>query len=276
MLEVNHIYEGDCLELMAGIADESVDAVICDLPYQVLHKDNPNAQWDRMIPFEPLWAHYERIIKPRGVIVLFGQGMFTSDLMQSNRKLWRYNLIWYKGRGTGFLNANRMPMRCHEDICVFYKQLPVYNPQMGIGEPNHSQGRCEQPRTNSCYGKFKTGRTYDYDKQIRKVAPTRPNEKFPQSIIYIQKEHETTVYHPTQKPVDLLRYLIRTYTNSGGVILDNTMGSGTTCVAAIMEKRRYIGIEKDPKYFAVAEKRIKEAGRWMTLDFEETDRNRSL
>ena len=269
MLEVNHIYEGDCLDLMAGIADESVDAVICDLPYQVLHKDNPNAQWDRMIPFEPLWAHYERIIKPRGVIVLFGQGMFTSDLMQSNRKLWRYNLIWYKGRGTGFLNANRMPMRCHEDICVFYKQLPVYNPQMGIGEPNHSQGRCEKPRTNSCYGKFKTGRTYDYDKQIRKVAPTRPNEKFPQSIIYIQKEHETTVYHPTQKPVDLLRYLIRTYTNSGGVILDNTMGSGTTCVAAIMEKRRYIGIEKDPKYFAVAEKRIKEARRWMTLDFEE-------
>lgn len=276
MLEVNHIYKGDCLELMAGIADESVDAVICDLPYQVLHKDNPNAQWDRMIPFEPLWAHYERIIKPRGVIVLFGQGMFTSDLMQSNRKLWRYNLIWYKGRGTGFLNANRMPMRCHEDICVFYKQLPVYNPQMGIGEPNHSQGRCEHPRTNSCYGKFKTGRTYDYDKQIRKVAPTRPNEKFPQSIIYIQKEHETTVYHPTQKPVDLLRYLIRTYTNSGGVILDNTMGSGTTCVAAIMEKRRYIGIEKDPKYFAVAEKRIKEAGMWLTLDFEETDRNRSL
>ena len=269
MLEVNHIYEGDCLELMAGIADESVDAVICDLPYQVLHKDNPNAQWDRMIPFEPLWAHYERIIKPRGVIVLFGQGMFTSDLMQSNRKLWRYNLIWYKGRGTGFLNANRMPMRCHEDICVFYKQLPVYNPQMGIGEPNHSQGRCEKPRTNSCYGKFKTGRTYDYDKQIKKVAPTRPNEKFPQSIIHIQKEHETTVYHPTQKPVDLLRYLIRTYTNSGGVILDNTMGSGTTCVAAVIEKRQYIGIEKDPKYFAIAEKRIKEAGRQMTLDFEE-------
>lgn len=216
MLEANHIYQGDCLELMAEIADESIDAIICDLPYQVLHKDNPNAQWDRMIPFEPLWAHYERIIKPRGVIALFGQGMFTSDLMQSNRKLWRYNLIWDKGRGTGFLNANRMPMRCHEDICIFYKQLPVYNPQMGIGEPNHSQGKLEHPRTNNCYGQFKTGRTYDYDKQIKKVAPTRPNEKFPQSIIHIQKEHETTVYHPTQKPVDLLRYLIRTYTNSGG------------------------------------------------------------
>ena len=269
MLEANHIYQGDCLELMAEIADESIDAIICDLPYQVLHKDNPNAQWDRMIPFEPLWAHYERIIKPRGVIALFGQGMFTSDLMQSNRKLWRYNLIWDKGRGTGFLNANRMPMRCHEDICIFYKQLPVYNPQMGIGEPNHSQGKLEHQRTNNCYGQFKTGRTYDYDKQIKKVAPTRPNEKFPQSIIHIQKEHETTVYHPTQKPVDLLRYLIRTYTNSGGVILDNTMGSGTTCVAAVIEKRQYIGIEKDPKYFAIAEKRIKEAGRQMTLDFEE-------
>ena len=173
MLEANHIYQGDCLELMAEIADESIDAIICDLPYQVLHKDNPNAQWDRMIPFEPLWTHYERIIKPRGVIALFGQGMFTSDLMQSNRKLWRYNLIWDKGRGTGFLNANRMPMRCHEDICIFYKQLPVYNPQMGIGKPNHSQGKLEHPRTNNCYGQFKTGRTYDYDKQIKKVAPTR-------------------------------------------------------------------------------------------------------
>ena len=256
-IEPNNIYLGDCLDVMTGIADESIDAIICDLPYQVLHKDNPNAQWDRIIPFQPLWAQYERIIKPNGAIILFAQGMFTSDLMQSNRKLWRYNLIWDKGRGTGFLNANRMPMRCHEDICVFYKQLPVYNPQMGIGEPNHSQGKLEHPRTNNCYGQFKTGRTYDYDKQIRKVAPTRPNEKFPQSIIHIQKEHETTVFHPTQKPVDLLRYLIRTYSQMGGVILDNTMGSGTTCVAAIMEKRQYIGIEKDPKYFKVAEKRIK-------------------
>ena len=267
-VEPNNIYLGDCLDLMTGIADESIDAIICDLPYQVLHKDNPNAQWDRMIPFQPLWAQYERIIKSNGAIILFAQGMFTSDLMQSNRKLWRYNLIWDKGRGTGFLNANRMPMRCHEDICVFYKQLPVYNPQMGIGEPNHSQGKLEHPRTNNCYGQFKTGRTYDYDKQIRKVAPTRPNEKFPQSIIHIQKEHETTVFHPTQKPVDLLRYLIRTYSQMGGVILDNTMGSGTTCVAAIMEKRQYIGIEKDPKYFKVAKKRIREASRQLTLDFE--------
>ena len=216
MIEPNHLYMGDCLDLMGGVADESVDAIICDLPYQVLHKGNPHAQWDRMLPFEPLWAHYERIIKPKGVILLFGQGMFTSDLMQSNRKMWRYNLIWDKGRTTGFLNANRMPMRSHEDICVFYKSLPVYNPQMSIGEPNHSQGRLEHPRTNHCYGQFKTGRTYDYDKQIRKVAPTRPNEKFPQSIIRIAKEHETTVYHPTQKPVNLLRYLIRTYTNEGG------------------------------------------------------------
>ena len=215
-VEPNNIYLGDCLDVMTGIADESIDAIICDLPYQVLHKDNPNAQWDRIIPFQPLWAQYERIIKPNGAIILFAQGMFTSDLMQSNRKLWRYNLIWDKGRGTGFLNANRMPMRCHEDICVFYKQLPVYNPQMGIGEPNHSQGKLEHPRTNNCYGQFKTGRTYDYDKQIRKVAPTRPNEKFPQSIIHIQKEHETTVFHPTQKPVDLLRYLIRTYSQMGG------------------------------------------------------------
>lgn len=216
MMELNKVYWGDCLELMPQIADKSIDMICCDLPYEVLHKDNPHAQWDRMIPLAPLWEQYRRIVKDNGAIVLFAQGMFTAQLMMSQPKLWRYNLVWDKMRVTGFLNANRMPMRCHEDICVFYKQLPVYHPQMESGQPNHSQGMGLHKETNNCYGKYKTGRTYDYDKQIRKVAPTRPNEKFPRSIVRIRKEHETKVWHPTQKPVELLRWLIRTYTDAGG------------------------------------------------------------
>ena len=140
MLELNKLILGDCLEKMNDIPGGSVDMICTDLPYEVLHKNNPHAQWDRIIPFEPLWEQYERIIKDNGAIVLFAQGMFTAQLMMSNPKLWRYNLIWDKCRVTGFLNANRMPMRCHEDICVFYKSLPTYNPQMEEGKPNHSQG----------------------------------------------------------------------------------------------------------------------------------------
>lgn len=259
MIELDKIYNEDCLEGMKRIDDASVDCIICDLPYEVLHKNNPNAQWDRMIPLEPLWQQYERVIKENGAILLFCQGMFTAQLMMLRPKLWRYNLVWDKCRATGFLNANRMPLRCHEDIAVFYKKLPVYNPQMSIGEPSHPHGNGKHKETNNCYGKYKSGRTYDYDKKsVRKVSPTRPGEKFPMSIIRIKKEHETTVLHPTQKPVDLIRYLIRTYTNVGGVVLDNTIGSGTTAIACIREKRRYIGFELNKEYFDKAVKRIKD------------------
>jgi DNA modification methylase len=247
MLELNKIYLGDCLDIMPKIADKSVDMVLCDLPYQILNKNNPNAQWDRIIPFEPLWEQYNRIIKDNGAIVLFAQGMFTAQLMMSNPKLWRYNLIWSKGRVTGFLNANRMPMRCHEDICVFYKSLPTYNPQMEKSEPhqrNHGKGNNESP-TNRCYGNFVSTPTVISD------------EKFPKSIIEVKSEHKKgEFYHPTQKPVNLLRYLIRTYTNEDDVVLDNTMGSGSTIVAAIKENRQYIGIEKDEHYFEIANERI--------------------
>lgn len=256
MIELDNIYNMDCLEGMKQIPDGSIDAIICDLPYEVLHKNNPNAQWDRLIPFAPLWEQYERVIKGNGAILLFCQGMFTAQLMMSNPKLWRYNLIWDKCRSTGFLNANRMPLRCHEDIAVFYKSLPKYNPQMTIGEPSHPQGNGKHKETNNCYGKYKSGRTYDYDKQIKKVGPTRPGEKFPQSIIRIKKEHETTVLHPTQKPVELLRYLIRTYTDKGQVILDNCMGSGTTAVAALLEHRHYVGFELNKEYYDKAVERI--------------------
>ena len=264
-MEKDRIYKGDCLELMKEIPDGSIDCIICDLPYNVLHKDNPNAQWDRLIPFKPLWQQYERVIKDNGAIILFAQGLFTAKLILSNEKLYRYSLVWDKGLTTGFLNANRMPLRCHEDICVFYKTLPTYNPQMEIGNPNHSQGNGKHKETNNCYGQYKQGRAYDYDKGIKKVEPTRPNEKFPKSIIRIRKEHERKVLHPTQKPVDLIRYLIRTYTNEGDTVLDNCIGSGTTAIAAIKEKRHFIGIEKNEEYFEKANKRVKEEQKQLTL-----------
>lgn len=256
-MELDKIYNEDCLVGMTRIPDKSIDCIICDLPYQVLNKNNPHAQWDRMIPFEPLWEQYERIIKDNGAIILFAQGMFTAHLMMSNPKLWRYNLVWDKCRVTGFLNANRMPLRCHEDICVFYKSLPIYNPQLSDGEPNHPQGNGKHRHTNQCYGEY--GKDY-HDRvyeSVPRVASTVPEgKKLPRSIISIKREHESTTMHPTQKPVVLIQWLIRTYTNKGGVILDNCMGSGTTAIAAIREHRHFIGFELDAEYYQKAYERI--------------------
>lgn len=260
MIDLDKIYFEDCLEGMKRIPDMSIDAIICDLPYEVLHKNNPYAQWDRIIPFEPLWEQYLRITKQNAAIVLFCQGMFTAQLMMSQPKLWRYNLVWDKKRVTGFLNANRMPLRCHEDIAVFYNSLPTYNPQMEIGLPSHPQGNGIHKDTNSCYGKHSNsprdyeGRTYE---RVKRVAQTNnEGEKFPRSIISIKKEHGSTVLHPTQKPVELLQYLIRTYSNEGDTILDNCMGSGTTAIAALRENRHFIGFENNAEYFEKASKRI--------------------
>ena len=245
MIELNKIYNADCLEAMKDIPDGSVDAIITDLPYSVLNKSNPNAQWDNIIPFEPLWEQYERVIKDNGAIVLFAQGMFTAKLMMSNEKLWRYNLIWKKGdRISGFLNAKRMPMRNHEDICVFYKSLPTYNPQMEWGEKSHPRGDGNHKHTQRCYGEFK---------DLPLTEPT--NWKFPKSIINIDRDYDK-ILHPTQKPVELIRYLIRTYTNEGDTVLDSCCGSGTTAIAAIREKRNWICIEKSEEYFNIAKKRI--------------------
>ena len=241
------LIKGDCLEEMQRIPDKSIDMILCDLPYGVLNKNNPNAQWDREIPFDKLWEAYERVIKDNGAIVLFAQGMFTAKLMLSNPKLWRYNLIWDKiNRPTGFLNANRCPLRIHEDILVFYKKQPIYNPQFSIGEKSHSRGKCGNGvggGKNRCYGEFK---------QTEAVIT---NEKYPNSIIRIGKEHKN-FYHPTQKPVQLLEYLIKTYSNEEGVILDNTMGSGSTGIACINTNRKFIGIEMNKEYFEIAKKRI--------------------
>ena len=246
----SYIKQGDCLKLMNELPDKSIDMILCDLPYGVLNKGNANAKWDSVIPFDALWASYNRIIKDNGAIVLFGSGLFTADLMLSNRKMWRYNLIWKKGeRVSGFLNANRMPLRNHEDIAVFYKKLPVFHPQMVKCEPhqrNHGRGNLAGRTNNNCYGSF------------LEVQSVISDEKFPKSVIDIQPEHKEFL-HPSQKPVELLEWLIKSYTEPGEVVLDNCMGSGSTCVAAMNCGRAYVGFELEPKYFDIAKRRIADA-----------------
>ncbi len=235
---------------MKNIPDKSVDMVLTDLPYGVLNKQNKNAKWDCQIDLPLLWNEYSRLIKDNGAILLFGSGMFTADLMKSNSKLWKYNLIWDKVAKTGFLNAKKMPLRQHEDIVVFYKKLPTYNPQMTKCEPhkrNHSKGNMLNPMKNSCYGEFVETPTIISD------------EKYPTSIISISKEHcNGKFFHPTQKPVKLLEWLIKTYTNENEIVLDNTMGSGSAGVACKNTNRRFIGIELEKKYYDIAVKRLSE------------------
>ena len=243
------LLQGDCLDLMKQIPDGSVDMICTDPPYAVLNKGNKNAQWDIEIPMGPLWAQFLRVSKENAAIVLFGQGMYTAKLMMSQPKLWKYNLVWCKGtRVTGFLNANRMPLRNHEDICVFYRKQPTYNPQMEKrpqGDVVHSRGKLENPITNNCYGKRV------------EFQSTQREDRFPRSVLTFLPPHKG-FHHPTEKPVDLCRWLIRTYTNPGEVVLDCAMGSGTTGVAAVLESRRFIGVEKEQKYHAIAERRIAE------------------
>ena len=256
-IELDKIYCEDCLEGMRRIADGAVDCIITDLPYGVLNEQSEGGSWDSIIPLEPMWEQFKRVTKPNAAIVLFCQGMFTAKLMMSQPKMWRYNLIWKKGdRCSGFLNASRMPLRNHEDIAVFYDKLPTYNPQMRQGFPNHKRGRPSGTLKNGCYGKF------DPFAKSEVIS----TEKFPLSVIDIEKEHDVRKYvHPTQKPVDLLRYLILTYSNEGDTILDATIGSGTTAVAALMEKRHFIGFETNKEYFDIAQRRIDEIRRQPTL-----------
>lgn len=242
--------QGDCLCELPKLKDGSVDLILTDLPYGVLNKGNKNAQWDCQIPLDPLWEQFWRVLKPNGACVLFSQGMFTANLMVSQPRNWRYNLIWDKCRASGFLNSKKMPLRNHEDICVFYRELPTYNPQMVKAEPgkeSHTRGKAQKEgaKTNQCYGSF--GAVEDGDLSM----------KYPGSIMKFPRPH-CTGNHPTEKSVDLCRWLIRTYTNEEETVLDATMGSGTTMVAAALENRNGIGIELEQKYFDVATKRVNE------------------
>lgn len=228
---------GDCLELMQGIEDKSIDMILCDLPY-----GTTACKWDVIIPFEPLWKQYERIIKDNGAIVLTASQPFTSALVMSNVKLYKYDWVWNKKKATGHLLAKKQPLRLKEDILIFYKQQPTYNPQLTIGEPYKSN-----PRRNNKEGVYTV---------VGESRNDNDGFRFPKNII--EFSFEFSPLHPTQKPVALFEYLIKTYTNEGDTVLDNCMGSGTTGVACKNINRNFIGIEKEEKYFKIAEKRINE------------------
>lgn len=235
------LYNADCFDILPKIETGSVDMVLCDLPYGVTNNEK-----DKALDLQRLWPEYKRIVKENGCIALFAQGMFYVDLIDSNREMFRYDLVWDKEHTTGFLNANRMPLRRHEQIAIFYSKLPTYNPQMVAGKPNHDQGtkRYLEGRTNQNYGKF------------NEVATKLDGMKHPTSILAFRKPHPSVAFHRTEKPVPLLEWLIRTYTNESETVLDNCMGSGTTGIACVRTNRNFIGIEMDPKYYDIAKMRI--------------------
>ncbi|MCK4106262.1 DNA-methyltransferase [Acinetobacter radioresistens] len=234
------LMHGDCLERMKEIESGSVDMILCDLPY-----GTTCCSWDAVIPFEPLWAEYKRVIKENGAIVLFSAQPFTAMLIASNLKMYRYEWIYEKPSAKGFMNANIQPLRAHENIEVFYKRKPTYNP---IKTKGHNRQRAKR-RDIGCEAYGKTLKLNEYDS----------TERFPRSVQVFSADTQNSSLHPTQKPVALCEYLIRTYTHAGETVLDNCMGSGSTGVACINTDRGFIGIEKEQKYFDIAQQRIMEA-----------------
>lgn len=239
-MNIDEVYNDDCLIGMKKIDNKSIDMILCDLPY-----GTTQCKWDTVIPFEPLWEQYKRIIKDSGAIVLTGSEPFTSLLIVSNLQMFKYNWIWQKSKSTGFFDCKKRPLNDHETVSVFYKKLPVYNPQMTIADKIYKRGYVKRNKSE-CYGGEKNF--------VQKDSGMR----YPKRIIAIGNANTREVVHPTQKPVALFEYLIKTYTNPGEIVLDNCIGSGTTAVAAINTGRHYIGFEKDHSYFNIAINRIKE------------------
>lgn len=234
---IKHLYNGDCLEIMKEISDKSIDMILCDLPYGTTRN-----KWDSVISLNELWKQYERIIKDNGAIVLFSQMPFTAELVCSNLKLFRYEWIWNKNKGTGFLNAKKAPLKIHENILVFYKKSPVYNPQMRKGFKPYEVVNGGKSKN---YGAYKT-----------KILTKNNGNRYP--VDFIEFSRDTNKLHPTQKPVALLEYFIKTYTNEGDTVLDNCMGSGSTGVACVNTGRDFIGIELNIDYYNIAKNRIAE------------------
>jgi len=246
----NSIFEVDCLNVMSRFPPKSIDLVLCDLPYGTTQN-----KWDSVIDLHLLWKEYKRIIKPNGAIILTSQGVFTAKLILSNESWFKYKMVWEKSKSTNFLNSKKQPLRKHEDVCVFYEKQPTYNPQMRNGSPYDKGVRKNQ--LSGSYG--------DFD-----PCHVKSNgDRYPHDIIYFktaESETERTVWHPTQKPVELGRYLIRTYSNPGDLVLDNAFGSGSFILAAHLENRMYCGIEKNEEvhlfkknsidYIEVAKERI--------------------
>ena len=239
------LYHGGCLEIMLTLPDKSIDMILADLPYQMTQ-----LKWDTIIPFEGLWREYKRVIKDNGAIVLFASQPFTSALVMSNPDDFRYELIWDKGRGSNPLLAKKMPMRGHENMLVFYKHLPTYNPQFEEGRPYKAPRTGGRNSRNTIIGNAKDNKDFRQE--------DNNGYRYPLSIIKASI-HNGSKLHPTQKPVELMEYLIRTYTSESETVLDNVMGSGTTGVACIKTNRNFIGIEKAESYFKIAQQRIAEA-----------------
>lgn len=233
------LLNGDCLELMKNIPNKSIDLILCDLPYGTTQN-----KWDTVISLDELWKQYSRIIKDNGAILLFGDEPFSSCLRNSNTKLYRYDWYWIKSNSTGFMNAKKMPMKQVETISVFYKHLPTYNPQ-GLIE-------LEKPVVSK-----NGGNKTCYQKEA--YVGTKKYTNYPRNVLTITSEPKVGRLHPSQKPIELLEYLIKTYTNEGDTVLDNCMGSGSTGVACINTNRDFIGIELDENYFNVAKERIEAA-----------------
>lgn len=232
----NKVIQGDCLEVMKDIPDKSIDMILCDLPY-----GTTACKWDTIIPFEPLWEQYKRIIKDNGAIVLTASQPFTSALVMSNPDMFKYALVWEKDRPTGLFTAKSQPMKYHEDILVFSLGKTIYNPQMWEGVPSHSMGKA-------------LTKSNHYGDTLFSAKHTG-NMKFPKSILKFPRPHPPI--HPTQKPAALFEYLIKTYTNEGDLVLDNCAGSGTTGLACKNLNRNFILIEKEPEYIKVIEERLK-------------------
>jgi site-specific DNA-methyltransferase (adenine-specific) len=231
----------DCFDVFPFIEDKSIDAIICDLPY-----GTTACKWDSVLPFEKLWEHYNRVIKDNGVIILFGREPFSSKVRLSNEDNYRYDWIWEKSKATNFLFAKQMPLIAHEDIMIFYKKLPTYNPQKTKGKP-YNKG-FEKRNEIEAVGKIGNGN----------LIINESGDRNPRSVIYFRTAESEGKLHPTQKPIELIEYLVKTYTNEGDMVLDNCMGSGTTNLACIKLNRKSIGIEKEKQYYDVAVRRASE------------------
>ncbi len=245
----NKIYVEDCISGMNKIPDGYVDMILCDLPY-----GTTQCKWDVIIPFEELWKQYNRVIKDNGAIVLTASQPFTSLLIASNIKNYKYSWIWEKSKATGYLNSKKRPLIAHEDIIVFAKKSPIYYPQMTEGTP---------------YNKGKALRNTDvYGNQVATLVENKDGKRYPRTVQYFKTaESEGKVLHPTQKPVALFEYLINTYTKPNEIVLDTCMGSGTTAIAAINSNRNFIGFEQDKGYARIAENRIRELASSFSLTY---------
>lgn len=243
MLEINKIHQGDCLEVMKEIDNKSVDIILCDLPYGMTA-----CKWDSIIPLDLLWKQYKRIIKDKGIIILTSAQPFTSKLVLSNPEMFKYELIWLKTRPSNVFNAKKMFMKWHENILIFYKELSAFNPIMFKGK-SYVKKHYLQNREKGIFGK--TGEKEGHISENKGLF-------YPKTVIEVSNPNHKSL-HPTEKPVALFEYLIKTYTNKGDLVLDNCIGSGTTAVACKQTGRNFIGIEKELKYVNIGNKRLEQS-----------------